>query len=311
MRYTKQDAWMLSSFTLGTVQLGMQYGLGGKRPSEEEAYAVLDNAAEIGINCLDTANNYGDSESIIGQWLSREKQKGNPLPRIITKIGQFSRNSYGSIRDDIRRQAETCIRTLGVDRLDGLMIHGFPEYEQNQEVIGRTFEELKTERIIEKSGISAYSHHDYRMIAQSGFDMVQIPLNIFDWRQIESGGIEALADSEMILFVRSVFLQGLVFHTEEDLDPRMSFCFPYLREFQKLCKEFEMSPAVLALSFVMSISGVSSIVIGCDNSEQVRQNGQLFDQAILLDSTQLEMIRRQFSGIDPRVINPGLWYNHT
>ena len=149
------------------------------------------------------------------------------------------------------------------------------------------------------------------MIAQSGFDMVQIPLNIFDWRQIESGGIEALADSEMILFARSVFLQGLVFHTEEDLDPRMSFCFPYLREFQKLCKEFEMSPAVLALSFVMSISGVSSIVIGCDNSEQVRQNGQLFDQAVLLDSTQLEMIRRQFSGIDPRVINPGLWYNHT
>ena len=88
---------------------------------------------------------------------------------------------------------------------------------------------MKKQNLFRYSAISAYSRHDYGMIAESGFDATQIPLNVFDWGQIENGGIEKIAKSEMMIFIRSVFLQGLVFHTPEDLDPRMHFCVPYLR----------------------------------------------------------------------------------
>ena len=84
---------------------------------------------------------------------------------------------------------------------------------------------------IRYTGISLYSSDDYFEVAKSGFDAVQIPLNIFDWKQIDSGGIKALAESGMMIFVRSVFLQGLAFFSPEDVDPRMDFCIPYLEKF--------------------------------------------------------------------------------
>lgn len=140
---------------------------------------------------------------------------------------------------------------------------------------------------------------------------MQIPLNVFDQSQIENGGLEKLADSGMMIFVRSVFLQGLVFHTPDNLDPRMSFCVPYLEKYLQLCREFELSPAVLALSFVLSIPGVTTVVLGCDTARQVQDNCSLFDQTVQLTPHQLYLLQDAFRDIDPRVINPGVWYNHT
>lgn len=85
------------------------------------------------------------------------------------------------------------MKNLGMDTLDCLMLHSFDDYD---------------------------------VIAESGFDATQIPLNVFDWGQIDNGGIEKIANAGMMIFVRSVFLQGLVFHTPEDFDPRMDFCVP-------------------------------------------------------------------------------------
>ena len=157
--------------------------------------------------------------------------------------------------------------------------------------------------------ISAYSRHDYGVIAESGFDATQIPLNVFDWSQIENGGLQKLADSGMMIFTRSVFLQGLVFHTPEDLDPRMDFCFPYLNRFIELYKEFELSPAALALSFVLSLPGVTQAVMGCDTADQVESNSKLFDQTVKLTDEQMNKLHDAFRGIDPRVINHGMWFN--
>ena len=149
------------------------------------------------------------------------------------------------------------------------------------------------------------------IFAESGFDATQIPLNVFDWSQIDNGGIEKIATSDMMIFVRSIFLQGLVFKTPETIDPRMDFCVPYLRKYLDLCNEFELKPDVLALSFVLSLPGVTTAVMGCDNVKQVKDNCELFDRVVQLSEKQMEMLHEAFRGIDPRVINPGVWFNHT
>ena len=97
----------------------------------------------------------------------------------------------------------------------------------------------------------------------------------------------------------------------QKLPEKMAFCYPTLEKFQALCREFEVSPAVLALSFVLSVPGVTTAVLGCDTPEQAAQNCQLFDQTIALTNDQMEKLHEAFHGIDPRVINPGCWYNHT
>ena len=313
MKYVEAKGQRMSAFSLGTVQLGMTYGLGvdKDKPSEETAFSILDTAMENGIDNLDTANNYGDSEAVIGRWLGKRREEKKELPWIVTKVGPFKTGSYDELRDDILYQTEGCLKNLGMDALDCLMIHNFEDYEEYPDQIRRVFEEMKEQKLCKYTALSAYSRHDYGLIAESGFDATQIPLNVFDWGQIENGGIEKIAKSGMMIFVRSVFLQGLVFKTPETLDPRMDFCAPYLQKYLDLCHEFELKPDELALSFVLSLPGVTTAVMGCDNVKQVKDNCGLFDRTVQLSERQMEMLHDAFRGIDSRVINPGVWFNHT
>lgn len=311
MKYVQAKGLDLSAFALGTVQLGIEYGLGehSAKPTEEAAFAILDKAVDLGVNTLDTANNYGESEAVIGRWLTKRRAEGKKLPYIVTKVGPLNHGSYDALRDDVMYQLEGCMKRLCIDKLDIFMLHSFEDYDQDRDALQKIFAEIKSQGLYDYSAISAYSRHDYGVIAESGFDATQIPINVFDWGQIENGGIQKLADSGMMIFTRSVFLQGLVFHTPEDLDPRMDFCFPYLKRFIELYKEFELSPAALALSFVLSLPGVTQAVMGCDTADQVESNCKLFDQTVTLTQDQLDKLHDAFHGIDPRVINPGTWFN--
>ena len=57
--------------------------------------------------------------------------------------------------------------------------------------------------------------------------------------------------------------------------------------------------------------GVMTAVMGCDTVEHVRSNCALFNQTVTLTREQLDKLHNAFHGIDPRVINPGMWYNRT
>ena len=312
MKYVQTHGLNLSSFQLGTVQLGMEYGLGEKnKPSEERSFAILDRAMELGVNTLDTADNYGTSESTIGRWLAKRRAEGKELPWVITKISTLKHGSYDIVRDDILRKTEMCQKNLGMDTLDCLMIHSYEDYADDRDNVQKVFDELKAQKAYHYNAISAYSRHDYGVIADSGFDATQIPLNAFDWTQIDNGGMEKLEKSGMMVFTRSVFLQGLVFHTPETLDPNMSVCLPYLKRYIELYKEFGLDPAAMALSFALSVPGVTAAVLGCDNVKQLESNCDLIDRTVKLTQEQLEKIHDAFRNIDPRVINPGSWYNHT
>ena len=228
MKYVQAKGLDLSAFALGTVQLGLTYGLGehSAKPTEEAAFAILDRAVDLGVNTLDTANNYGESEAVIGRWLTKRRAEGKKLPYIVTKVGPLNHGSYDALRDDVMYQLEGCMKRLCIDKLDIFMLHDFEDYDKDRDALQKIFAEIKAQGLYDYSAISAYSRHDYGVIAESGFDATQIPINVFDWGQIENGGMQKLADSGMMIFTRSVFLQGLVFHTPEDLDPRMEFCFP-------------------------------------------------------------------------------------
>ncbi len=307
MKYIDNKGLNLSVFSLGTVQLGLDYGLGDNtaKPQKEYAFKVLDAAIKNGVNTLDTANNYGDSETVIGEWLQKKESLEKPL--IVTKIGPFDHSTPEILKQDIIDQTQKCLETLGVTQIDILMVHDFEDYEQDPEILRDTFNDFKEQGVIRYSALSAYSRHDYKMIAESGFDAVQIPLNVFDWSQIESGGIQAIADAGMMIFARSVFLQGLVFLKPEDVEPRMEFCKPYLEKYLQLCDEFEMSPAVLALSYVLSVPGITTVVLGCQTPEQVEANCKLIDDTKQLTNEQKEKLREAFVNIERRAIDPTFW----
>ena len=118
-----------------------------------------------------------------------------------------------------------------------------------------------------------------------------------------------MADAGMTIFVRSVFLQGLIFFKPDELDPRMDFCRPYLTRFYELCREFSLTPPELALSFVLSLDGIASVVLGCQTVEQTAENCQMTERARKLTDEEMRLLHSAFHDIDPRVIDPRKWYN--
>ncbi len=306
MKYVNKKDLSMSVFSLGTVQLGTNYGMVGKteKPTEEYAHAILNAAMESGVNMLDTANNYGDSERVIGSWL---KTYTGEKPLIVTKIGRFDHSSKEALRADIRAQTEACLKSLGVDTIDILMAHYYWDYIQDPEVVKEEFARLKKEGLARLTAISLYSEDDYHVIAGAGFDAVQIPLNIFDQERILDGGIKAMADAGMAIFTRSVFLQGLVFMDPENLMPHMSFLKDTLVKFRSLAKEFDMAPEVLAVSYVLSVEGVSSVALGCQTPEQIKANADMVDKARHLTDAEMKKITETFKDIDRSIIDPRNW----
>ena len=297
----------ISALSLGTVQLGLSYGINNAdgKPSQETANAILNAAIDGGINTLDTAGAYGDSEVVIGNWLKTVPAEKRPF--IVTKAAGLDHSSLENLRKDLFGRVKTSKERLGVEQLDLLMLHHFDDYLCDKENVRMVMEELKASGEVRFIGASAYSHHDYGELADTGFDATQIPLNLFDWKQIENGGLKKLEQSGMMVFVRSVYLQGLVFQKPETLAPHMEFARPTLEKFQYLCKKYELTPAALALSYALSLPGVTSLVLGSEKAEQVRQNLELMDQAVELRDAQMAEIRELFLDTPEQVLNPALW----
>ena len=226
MKYIKAGGQDISLFSLGTAQLGPDYGINNTqgKPNSAQSFEILDTARRLGVNCLDTSVGYGNSEQIIGRWLKSVPEKERPL--IVTKADRLDVSSKTALKASLRESLRVSKSRLGLERIPLLMVHNFEQYAQAPEEVENAFEELRAQGEIERWGISAYSRHDYRMLADSGADAVQVPQNVFDWKQIASSGWDALARSGKIVFVRSVFLQGLVFMEPERLQAQMAFAAP-------------------------------------------------------------------------------------
>lgn len=299
----------VSILSLGTVQLGLSYGINNAdgKPSQKASNAILDCAMDKGINVLDTAGAYGDSEVVIGNWLKTVPVEKRPF--IVTKAANLETGSLEIVRNDLQKRVSVSKSRLGVEQLDMLMLHHFDDYLKDKDNVLQVMQELKDSGEVKYIGASAYSHHDYGEIAAAGFDATQIPINLFDWGQIENGGLKKLKESGMMVFVRSVYLQGLVFQDPEKLDSRMEFARETLVKFRALCNKYQLTPACLALSYALSLPGVTSLVLGSEKVEQVEQNAAMLEQVVELSAEQMAEIRSNFIDTPARVLNPSMWFN--
>lgn len=293
-----------SAITLGTVQLGLPYGIHREqkgKPSEAAAAELLTYAYLHGITALDTAEVYGTSEEVIGKWI----QAQNISPFLISKISALDHSDYEALKKSAFSHVERICSRLHVACLPVLMIHHYPEYAQDIRNMQRVFAELKDAGLILQSGISAYPQDDYGVIASSGFDAVQIPLNLFDWRK--NVEVEKLADAGMSIYARSVFLQGLAFQKPDNLPERMQFCRGAVDSLWGLSREYGMAPEQMAYDFVRFYPGVESLVLGCRDIVQLEQLLQLERKTAPLDPAAVKKAHSVFSGLDERVVSPDRW----
>ena len=148
MRYSTN----IPKICLGTAAMGLDYGtfVKNKKPSKKQSYQILTTAWKNGINCIDTAHNYGSAEKIIGEWSKKKKKK----PIIITKLPSLKKTSNSLIEKKIEEKfSESCAR-LNVDSVFGYLIHDFQDI-RNPRVLKKLIS-LKEEKKIRHLGISVY-----------------------------------------------------------------------------------------------------------------------------------------------------------
>src|SRR5712691_6856556 len=118
----------LSRIVLGCGNFG---GIGsapeffGGGESRQEAFAIMDAARELGIGVFDTADAYGGgrSERWIGDWLERNGRDGLLLSTKVFHPVEGDPADRGLAGERIRRQLESSLERLRVDRVDMYLTH--------------------------------------------------------------------------------------------------------------------------------------------------------------------------------------------
>ena len=189
------------------------------------------------------------------------------------------------------------------------MLHRESELFDYGDVLPRELEDLKSEKMVDRVGVSLNGCTYVKdVLANDLYEAVQIPLNMMDTQNVLHGGIDKLKEKGVIVFIRSVFLQGLFFRDPETLPETglLSQAKEPLRRLHALAKEEGLSVAQIAITFMRDLTGVNSLVLGAENSEQVRQNLELAN-APSLSATARGKILDMFGDINPDILKPWLW----
>jgi aryl-alcohol dehydrogenase-like predicted oxidoreductase len=295
----------ISRMTLGTVQLGLNYGIANieGKPDEEKAFMILNSAFGSGVNCLDTAADYGDSEKVIGKYLS-ERKKIRSEVCLVTKF-KLGRIDGSDVETTMMRSIEKSLKNLRTDYLDILLMHDANEYATFGNKMTEVFEKLLTEGIIKMAGASCYKFSEIEvMMGNEIYHAFQIPVNLLDMRITRGKGAVRL--KEKLVFARSVFLQGLFFLDPANLTGNLKEIDKYLIKIAEIAGEMNITVAQLSAAYVNSLSYIDSLVIGGDNPEQVRENARLLDFRPFGEKT-LNSIEEKLKGSPDWLLMPPLW----
>ncbi len=288
----------LSAMSIGTVQLGMNYGIANHegKPDEAKSFSMLRAALENGVTSLDTARAYGNSEEVIGAFL---KTWEGDVPYITTKVPGFA-DSDGDIEAHVITSIEESLSRLGVKKVDCVLSHAPTDMYRHGAKLAAALEKIQKMGYTDKIGISIYTKEDVEaMLAYPQYSATQVPMSIFDQRLISSGTVKKLKDANYTTFVRSVFLQGVFFLNPNSItDPILvEHAAPRIRLIREIAAAEDMSVAQLAIAFMRDTVGVTSLVLGADTPEQVKENIAYFDAPTLAPAVRTRL-EAEFANVD-------------
>lgn len=309
----KKNGFEYSELTLGTAQLGMEYGIANRygKPTTKAAISLIHKAIGYGLSSIDTARGYGEAEARIGESL-----KGGYAGkvRVITKLdplGWLERNhSLKSIITAVDASVYRSCRDLGLRQLPVLLLHRWEHRHAYQEAVWQRLLELKADGVIQVLGASVQTPEEaIEALEEPEIRHLQLPFNILDRRWRNAGIDRALMQrKDLTVHVRSVFLQGIL--------TSGASIWPKVQDLnaEKLIEEIDdivailgrESRADLCIAYVRAQRWVDSLVIGMETIEQLEQNIKYFMNNPLTNTEQ-EMVETRLGGVPVELLNPAFW----
>jgi aryl-alcohol dehydrogenase-like predicted oxidoreductase len=303
-----------TGFKISDIAHGL-WGMGGWKDSDDQqSFAALQLAVDMGCNFFDSAWAYGNghSDGLLGRLIRSNPSKrlyaASKIPPKNLKWPASPTSAYSEVfpEDHVRRHADFIREKLGTASIDVLQFHVWDDHWADEPEFRRTVEKLKTEGVIGSFGLSLNRwepENGIRAINTGLVDVVQVIYNIFDQspqdklyplcRQKNVGVIARVPLDEGSLGGKltadSKFPEG-DWRARYFNASNLAATLPRVDALKRILPSGVTLPQ-MALRFILSEPAVSTTIIGMRKPEHVRQNVETSD-AGALDPTLLKELQK-------------------
>ena len=157
---------------------------------------------------------------------------------------------------------------------------------------------------VSRVGVSVYDVAEMELaLSIPELNVLQIPFNVLD-RRLLPLALKALQGGREV-FVRSVYLQGLLLMSALDAEARLPGSSVALAEWRNMCAGTGLPPAVLALGYVRRALPGARILAGCETAEQVMDNTEMWELSKISDAVFAQLSELAEAPVEVR--DPRLW----
>jgi aryl-alcohol dehydrogenase-like predicted oxidoreductase len=279
------------------MDYGFRGATNGARPDLKEGIRLIHKALDAGINCLDTAPSYGNSEIVIGEALKQT----SVTPTIVSKVLLPNISDNGTTNSkEISSSIESSLQSLGIETLDILLIHNTSVNALKSEEVRTALQDAKQQGKVRFIGASCYADDlPAEVLSYPDFRVMQVPFNLLD-QKMAAGFFQAALTNGIGVFARSIYLRGVltpqVNCLPERLLPLKAAAFKAL----EIAGDEVRGLSELALRFSLSFSGVSSVLIGVKNVSELESNLADAERGVL-SAELLTQLRTVDLGVSPMV----------
>jgi myo-inositol catabolism protein IolS len=324
MKYTKLPG---TDIDVSVIALGCWPFAGGDVWGEQDdnvSIATVHAALDAGITFFDTAEGYGRSESVLGQGLKGRRDEAI----IATKVGGGHLSS-----DDLSKACEKSLKNLQTDHIDLYQIH-WPNHKVPIAETMSTLERLREQGKIRAIGVCNFAPKDLDDLLSVGTIVTnQLPYSLL-WRVIEREIQPACLANDIGLICYSPLMQGLLTgrYTSADEVPdglsrtRLYSCnrpmakhdepgcetevFETIAQIRTIADEVGATMAEVALAWVQKQPGVTALLVGARNPEEVQWNLPSVDLTLPNDiierlSATTETVKNKLGN------NPDMWMSES
>lgn len=297
----------VSEISLGTVELGLDYGIGvpGKpyRPPEAGASRLLNTALDMGVTCIDTARAYGTSESLIGQAIAG--RRGEFVLVSKTKTFPAGYGTPAERREAMLASVRESLRQLRVEQLDLLLLHSSSPDEVSEPLYAGVLDECRERGWTRFTGASVYGCEAALLAIRSGrFDCLQVAWNALD-RGVEAEVLPAAIEHGVGLMVRSVLMRGALTGRRSHLPAALAPVDQAAGELEALAAGSGLTLPELAFRYILSQQGPLTALVGTAWIEELREAVRCAEAGPLPD----EMLAaiRAIHVSDPSLLDLSRW----
>ena len=300
---------------LGAAQLGLDYGINNisGQVSSSVAKELIESCIASGVNYIDTASVYGNSEEVIGDVLNNIN---SPSIQVITKINIdksiCNHPSEFAIYNAVDSQIKQSINKLKSVTLYTVLLHRASNLTDYNGAIWSRLLKLKQDGVIEKLGVSVQTPDELnKALEYNEVEFIQFPFNILDARWTKSIELvnKVKLKRDLIIHIRSVFLQGLLLsddnnHWVKANCKNSKIIIEWLNSIRTQFKRESL--ADICIAYVRSLPWVDGLVLGMEAMEQLNDNISLFNNNLLLQK-EMTIIEETRPELAQETLNPANW----